>query len=43
LDILEFAPPKVSGLIPSSVNFGGLNPHRACSGFKWGPASGRWN
>jgi len=23
---LEFAPPKVSGSIPSGVNFGGLSP-----------------
>jgi len=34
---LEFAPPKVLGLIPSGANFGGLSPYRACSGFKRGP------
>jgi len=44
LGILEFAPPNVSGSIPSEANFGGLSPYRACSGFKWGaPASGRWD
>ncbi|KEH18138.1 hypothetical protein MTR_8g012670 [Medicago truncatula] len=37
LGILEFAPPKVSGSIPSGANFGGLSPYRACSGFKRGP------
>jgi len=37
---LEFAPPKVSGSIPSGANFGGLSPYRACSGFKWGPQVG---
>jgi len=37
LGILKFAPPKVSGSIPFGANFGGLNPCRACSGFKWGP------
>ena len=43
LGILEFVPPKVSGSIPSGANFGRLSPYRACSGFKWGPASGRWD
>jgi len=43
LEILEFAPPKVSGSIPSGANFGGLSPYRACSGFKWSPASERWD
>jgi len=33
-EILEFAPSKVSGLIPSGANFGGLSPYRACSDFK---------
>ncbi|AES96344.1 hypothetical protein MTR_5g035970 [Medicago truncatula] len=37
LGILEFAPPEVSGSIPSGANFGGLSPYRACSGFKRGP------
>jgi len=37
LGILEFAPPKVSGSIPSGANFGGLSPYRACSGFKQAP------
>jgi len=37
LEILEFAPPKVSGSIPYGANFGGLSPYRACSGFKRGP------
>jgi len=37
LGILEFAPPEVLGSIPSSANFGGLSPYRACSGFKRGP------
>jgi len=27
LGILEFAPPKVSGSIPSGANFGGLSPY----------------
>jgi len=36
-EILEFDPPKVSSLIPSGVNFGGLSPYRAYSGFKRGP------
>ena len=34
---MEFAPPKVSGSIPSGANFGGLSPYRVCSGFKRGP------
>jgi len=29
-EILEFAPPKVSSSIPTSANFGGLSPYRAC-------------
>jgi len=37
LGILEFAPPKVSGSILFDVNFGGLSPYRACSGFKRPP------
>jgi len=41
LGILEFAPPKVSGSIPSNAKFGGLSPYRVCSGFKWGPTSGQ--
>jgi len=40
LGILEFAPPKVSCSIPSSANFGGLSPYKACSGFKRGPRKG---
>jgi len=40
LGILEFAPPKVSGSIPSGANFGGLSPYRACSGFKRPPQVG---
>jgi len=41
LGYLEFAPLEVSGSIPSSANFGGLSPYRACFGFKQAPASGR--
>ncbi|AES73579.1 hypothetical protein MTR_3g106390 [Medicago truncatula] len=38
LEILEFAPPKISGSILSGVNFGGLSPYIAfCSGFKRDP------
>jgi len=37
---LEFAPPKVSGSILSSVNFGGLSPFRACYDFKRSPQAG---
>ncbi|AES95621.1 hypothetical protein MTR_5g027520 [Medicago truncatula] len=43
LEILEFAPPNVSGSISSGANFGGLSSYRAYSGFKRGPASGWWD
>jgi len=38
--ILEFAAPKVSSLISSGANFGGLSPYIACSGFKRAPQVG---
>jgi len=34
---------EISGSIPSGANFNGLSLYRACSGFKRGPASRRWD
>jgi len=40
LEILEFAPSKVSGSIPYGSNFGGWSPYKACFDFKRG--SRKW-